>query len=104
CSLWPWLWPRADLTFIVFLVSTEPIQGGPGASSTGFGNFEETGPKRMNSTDNAATWVLLALQVADLVYVDNPVGPVSPTSTTIQRLQQMSPKLDRIYLHGYAIS
>ncbi|PIO76283.1 serine carboxypeptidase [Teladorsagia circumcincta] len=47
-----------------------PIQGGPGASSTGFGNFEETGPKRINSTDNAATW----LQVADLVYVDNPVG------------------------------
>ncbi|KAK6049298.1 serine carboxypeptidase [Cooperia oncophora] len=46
------------------------FQGGPGASSTGFGNFEETGPKMMNSTDNMATW----LQVADLVYVDNPVG------------------------------
>ncbi|VDL81780.1 unnamed protein product [Nippostrongylus brasiliensis] len=46
------------------------LQGGPGASSTGFGNFEETGPKTMNSTDNLSTW----LQVADLVYVDNPVG------------------------------
>ncbi|VDM65524.1 unnamed protein product [Strongylus vulgaris] len=46
------------------------LQGGPGASSTGFGNFEETGPKMMNSTDNPSTW----LQVADLVYVDNPVG------------------------------
>ncbi|VDO34754.1 unnamed protein product [Haemonchus placei] len=46
------------------------LQGGPGASSTGFGNFEETGPKRMNSSDNIATW----LQVADMVYVDNPVG------------------------------
>ncbi|CAI4222951.1 unnamed protein product [Auanema sp. JU1783] len=46
------------------------LQGGPGASSTGFGNFEETGPKRMNGSDNMATW----LQVADLVYVDNPVG------------------------------
>ncbi|CAJ0590577.1 unnamed protein product [Cylicocyclus nassatus] len=46
------------------------LQGGPGASSTGFGNFEETGPKRLNDTDNESTW----LQVADMVYVDNPVG------------------------------
>lgn len=46
------------------------LQGGPGSSSSGFGNFEETGPKTLNGTDNPATW----LQVADMVYVDNPVG------------------------------
>ncbi|CAI5449951.1 unnamed protein product [Caenorhabditis angaria] len=46
------------------------LQGGPGSSGTGFGNFEETGPKTLNGTDNPATW----LQVADIVYVDNPVG------------------------------
>ncbi|CAI2354359.1 unnamed protein product [Caenorhabditis sp. 36 PRJEB53466] len=46
------------------------LQGGPGSSSSGFGNFEETGPKTLNGSDNPATW----LQVADLVYVDNPVG------------------------------
>ncbi|CAB3398178.1 unnamed protein product [Caenorhabditis bovis] len=46
------------------------LQGGPGSSSTGFGNMEETGPKTLNGSDNQATW----LQVADLVYVDNPVG------------------------------
>ncbi|RCN25898.1 serine carboxypeptidase [Ancylostoma caninum] len=62
-----WLYavkPANDRPLILWL------QGGPGASSTGFGNFEETGPKRMNNTDNEATW----LQVADMVYVDNPVG------------------------------
>ncbi|KJH51452.1 serine carboxypeptidase [Dictyocaulus viviparus] len=46
------------------------LQGGPGASGTGFGNFEETGPKTINSSDNPATW----LQLADMVYVDSPVG------------------------------
>ncbi|CAD6196523.1 unnamed protein product [Caenorhabditis auriculariae] len=46
------------------------LQGGPGSSSSGFGNFEETGPKTINNNDNPATW----LQVADIVYVDNPVG------------------------------
>jgi len=46
------------------------LQGGPGADSTGFGNFEETGPKTITEQDNMYTW----LAVADMVYVDNPVG------------------------------
>uniref|UniRef100_A0A914VFJ8 Retinoid-inducible serine carboxypeptidase n=1 Tax=Plectus sambesii TaxID=2011161 RepID=A0A914VFJ8_9BILA len=46
------------------------LQGGPGASGTGFGNFFEVGPKDIHGNDNNATW----LQVGDLVFVDNPVG------------------------------
>uniref|UniRef100_A0A914P687 Serine carboxypeptidase n=1 Tax=Panagrolaimus davidi TaxID=227884 RepID=A0A914P687_9BILA len=46
------------------------LQGGPGADSTGFGNFEEIGPKDINLQDRNNTW----LQIADLVFVDNPVG------------------------------
>jgi serine carboxypeptidase 1 len=46
------------------------LQGGPGSSSTGFGNIEELGPKDINLQDRNYTW----LQVADLVFVDNPVG------------------------------
>lgn len=33
------------------------LQGGPGADSTGFGNFEETGPIDMNSVGRNYTWV-----------------------------------------------
>ncbi|VDO87352.1 unnamed protein product [Heligmosomoides polygyrus] len=70
---------RADSHTFWWLYAVKPangrplilwLQGGPGASSTGFGNFEETGPKKMDGSDNMASW----LQVADLVYVDNPVG------------------------------
>uniref|UniRef100_A0AC35TQF7 Carboxypeptidase n=1 Tax=Rhabditophanes sp. KR3021 TaxID=114890 RepID=A0AC35TQF7_9BILA len=46
------------------------LQGGPGASSSGFGNMEEIGPKSLDGSDRNYTW----LQVADLVFVDNPVG------------------------------
>ncbi|CAJ0582651.1 unnamed protein product, partial [Mesorhabditis spiculigera] len=46
------------------------LQGGPGSSSSGYGNIEELGPKDLDGKDRISTW----LQVADLVFVDNPVG------------------------------
>lgn len=57
-------------------------QGGPGSDSSGFGNIDEIGPKDLNENDRASTWVCILcvsrrnsqLQVADLVFVDNPVG------------------------------
>ncbi|KAG7029856.1 Serine carboxypeptidase-like 51, partial [Cucurbita argyrosperma subsp. argyrosperma] len=46
------------------------LQGGPGGSGTGFGNFLEIGPLNSNLKPRNSTW----LQKADLLFVDNPVG------------------------------
>ena len=46
------------------------LQGGPGASSTGFGNFEEIGPVNQNNTPRNTTWI----QKTNLLFVDSPVG------------------------------
>uniref|UniRef100_A0A7N5JT63 Serine carboxypeptidase 1 n=1 Tax=Ailuropoda melanoleuca TaxID=9646 RepID=A0A7N5JT63_AILME len=46
------------------------LQGGPGGSSTGFGNFEEIGPLDSDLKPRRSTW----LQSASLLFVDNPVG------------------------------
>ncbi|XP_004684459.2 PREDICTED: retinoid-inducible serine carboxypeptidase [Condylura cristata] len=46
------------------------LQGGPGGSSTGFGNFEEIGPLDSDLRPRRTTW----LQSASLLFVDNPVG------------------------------
>ncbi|XP_022944267.1 serine carboxypeptidase-like 51 [Cucurbita moschata] len=46
------------------------LQGGPGGSGTGFGNFLEIGPLNLNLKPRNSTW----LQKADLLFVDNPVG------------------------------
>nr|XP_045015260.1 retinoid-inducible serine carboxypeptidase [Jaculus jaculus] len=46
------------------------LQGGPGGSSTGFGNFEEIGPLDSDLKPRNTTW----LQSASLLFVDNPVG------------------------------
>jgi len=46
------------------------LQGGPGASSTGFGNFMEIGPEDANLMPRAHSW----LSHAHLLFVDNPVG------------------------------
>ncbi|XP_057538139.1 serine carboxypeptidase-like 51 [Amaranthus tricolor] len=46
------------------------LQGGPGASSTGIGNFQEVGPLDTNLKPRNSTW----LKKADLLFVDNPVG------------------------------
>ncbi|KMZ72071.1 serine carboxypeptidase-like 51 [Zostera marina] len=46
------------------------LQGGPGSSGVGIGNFQEIGPLDLNLKTRNSTW----LQKADLLFVDNPVG------------------------------
>ncbi|KAL5169823.1 Serine carboxypeptidase-like 51 [Glycine soja] len=46
------------------------LQGGPGASGVGIGNFEEVGPLDTSLKPRNSTW----LKKADLLFVDNPVG------------------------------
>uniref|UniRef100_A0A8C5WSV2 Carboxypeptidase n=2 Tax=Laticauda laticaudata TaxID=8630 RepID=A0A8C5WSV2_LATLA len=46
------------------------LQGGPGASGCGYGNFEEIGPLDSDLKPRKTTW----LQAASLLFVDNPVG------------------------------
>ncbi|CAI9104943.1 OLC1v1003743C6 [Oldenlandia corymbosa var. corymbosa] len=46
------------------------LQGGPGASGVGLGNFEEVGPLDLSLKPRNSTW----LQKADLLFVDYPVG------------------------------
>jgi len=46
------------------------LQGGPGASSTGYGNFEIIGPLDLDLQPRETTWV----QSANILFVDNPVG------------------------------
>lgn len=46
------------------------LQGGPGGSSVGFGNFAEIGPLDVNLKNRSTTW----LQTASLLFIDNPVG------------------------------
>ncbi|XP_022001088.1 serine carboxypeptidase-like 51 [Helianthus annuus] len=46
------------------------LQGGPGASGVGIGNFEEVGPLDSFLKPRNSTW----LRKADLLFVDNPVG------------------------------
>ncbi|GJN40464.1 hypothetical protein PR202_gb29679 [Eleusine coracana subsp. coracana] len=46
------------------------LQGGPGGSSVGRGNFQEIGPLDVDLKPRNSTW----LQMADLIFVDSPVG------------------------------
>ncbi|XP_050235497.1 serine carboxypeptidase-like 51 [Mercurialis annua] len=46
------------------------LQGGPGGSGVKIGNFEEIGPLDSDLKPRNSTW----LHVADLLFVDNPVG------------------------------
>ncbi|XP_017294334.1 retinoid-inducible serine carboxypeptidase [Kryptolebias marmoratus] len=46
------------------------LQGGPGGSGTGFGNFEEIGPLDRDLQPRKTSWV----QAASVLFVDNPVG------------------------------
>ncbi|KAK3122430.1 hypothetical protein QOZ80_8BG0669460 [Eleusine coracana subsp. coracana] len=46
------------------------LQGGPGASGVGYGNFMEIGPLDSDLKPRPTTW----LAKADLLFVDNPVG------------------------------
>ncbi|XP_068708968.1 retinoid-inducible serine carboxypeptidase-like [Montipora foliosa] len=56
--------PRKDKPLLLWL------QGGPGASSTGFGNFEEIGPLDVNLNKRSTT----GIKEANVLFVDNPVG------------------------------
>ncbi|XP_039979894.1 retinoid-inducible serine carboxypeptidase [Xiphias gladius] len=53
-----------DLPLIMWL------QGGPGGSGSGFGNFEEIGPLNSDLKPRNTSWV----QAASVLFVDNPVG------------------------------
>ncbi|XP_029293729.1 retinoid-inducible serine carboxypeptidase [Cottoperca gobio] len=46
------------------------LQGGPGGSGSGFGNFEEIGPLNRKLEPRKTSWV----QAASVLFVDNPVG------------------------------
>lgn len=56
--------PRTEMPLVIWL------QGGPGGSGTGFGNFKEIGPIDDNMQKRNTTWV----QVANVLFIDNPVG------------------------------
>lgn len=46
------------------------LQGGPGASGVGYGNFEELGPLDINLNKRDTSWT----GIAHVLFVDNPVG------------------------------
>ncbi|XP_046893949.1 retinoid-inducible serine carboxypeptidase [Hypomesus transpacificus] len=46
------------------------LQGGPGGSGSGFGNFEEIGPLDRDLQPRKTSWV----QTSSVLFVDNPVG------------------------------
>lgn len=46
------------------------LQGGPGGSSTGYGNFEELGPLGIFQETRNLTWV----RNYNVIFIDNPVG------------------------------
>jgi len=56
--------PQAEVPVIVWL------QGGPGASGVGYGNFEELGPLDINLERRNTSWT----GVGHVLFVDNPVG------------------------------
>nr|XP_040047093.1 retinoid-inducible serine carboxypeptidase isoform X1 [Gasterosteus aculeatus aculeatus] len=61
-----WLYnaDRQDLPLVMWL------QGGPGGSGSGFGNFAEIGPLDGDLKPRKTSWV----QAASVLFVDNPVG------------------------------
>ncbi|XP_076677080.1 retinoid-inducible serine carboxypeptidase [Andrena cerasifolii] len=55
------------------------LQGGPGGSSTSFGNFEELGPLDVNLTPRNYSWV----KDYNVLFIDNPVGTGFSYTTSI---------------------
>jgi len=56
--------PRGQQPLVLWL------QGGPGASSIAYGNFQEMGPLDVDLKPRNSTWV----QAANVLYLDQPVG------------------------------
>ena len=65
-----WLYGKADNATRQNAPLIMWLQGGPGASGTGFGNFMEIGPLDINLKPRQYSWV----ESANLIFVDNPVG------------------------------
>ncbi|KAK5649679.1 hypothetical protein RI129_000708 [Pyrocoelia pectoralis] len=67
-------WWLYETTAQVVNVTEKPLviwlQGGPGSSSTGFGNLAEIGPLDENLNTRSHTWV----KDVNLLFIDNPVG------------------------------
>jgi len=69
-NLFWWLYGQADATKRDQAPLVIWLQGGPGASSTGFGNFAELGPLDVNLQPRKVNWV----QSANVMFIDSPVG------------------------------
>jgi len=65
-----WLYGADDRMHRTNLPLVLWLQGGPGGSSTGFGNFDELGPLDVNLKPRNTSWT----QIANVLFVDNPVG------------------------------
>ncbi|KAF5304999.1 hypothetical protein FQR65_LT07790 [Abscondita terminalis] len=67
-------WWLYETTANVVNITRKPLviwlQGGPGASSTGYGNFAELGPLDENLNARNHTWV----KDVNVLFIDNPVG------------------------------
>lgn len=67
-------WWLYETTAKVSNITEKPLviwlQGGPGASSSGYGNFEEIGPLDVDLNPRNHTWV----KDVNLLFIDNPVG------------------------------
>ncbi|XP_034235037.1 retinoid-inducible serine carboxypeptidase-like [Thrips palmi] len=74
------------------------LQGGPGASSSSFGNFEEMGPLDLNLKRREKSWV----NHVNLLFVDNPVGTgfsfVDKSRYLARDNQQIAADLVQLYL------
>ncbi|XP_051168676.1 retinoid-inducible serine carboxypeptidase-like [Leptopilina boulardi] len=65
------------------------LQGGPGASSTGYGNFEEIGPLDLKLAYRNYTWV----KDYNVLFIDNPVGTGFSYTTTKEALTRTNKQI-----------
>ncbi|GFP93534.1 serine carboxypeptidase-like 51 [Phtheirospermum japonicum] len=77
------------------------LQGGPGASGVGIGNFQEIGPLDTYLKPRDSTW----LQKADLLFVDNPVGTgysfVEDTSLLVKTDKEAAADLTKLLIEVF---